>query len=52
MWSIFYTTVIPNPQSNKTKAMNYIQSKTKNLKNVAIDNIKDEAIKKPKRAYL
>ena len=50
MWSIFYPTVMPNPYSNKTTAINDIQSITENLKNVAIDNIKDKAIKTPKRA--
>ena len=49
----FYSTNLANPQSNRTKAINDIQSITENLKkNVAIDNIKDEVIKTPKRAYL
>ena len=52
MRSIFYPTDLANPQSNRSKEINDIQSITENLKNVAIDNIKDEAIKKPKRAYL
>ena len=52
MQSIFYHNNLPYPQSNKTKAINDIQSITEILKNVAIDNIKYEAIRTPKRAYL